>query len=519
MAAKRLAEATKANGSGLAKLRELYSDDFVGFCSLLEIIPKSGVRARFKLNEIQAAYCAARTQRDVSLKGRQIGFTTLEQARDIWFFLIKPGARVVATCQSISDHGPLNLLSQNYRVFFDSLRRRGYDIRFRSESRSEWLLADADASLRIVEAGASEASAEKKGRAGTITRLHMTETAFYEYAEETLNALLECVPGVEYGSEIVSESTPKGASGVFYQQCQAAGEERSAYKLHFFPWFAHGEYRLPLIDGETIEAETDREKYLTAQGVSVEQIKWYRKKLADKGSQDLVDQEYPSDSKTCFLVSGRTFFDRSKTQNLLTASLSATPVEVSMGGKLRIWEKPVQGLRYVIGVDTSEGTGGDPGAAIVYERDTGAHVATLHGQFPPWELARAVAEIGRRYNGATIAVERNNHGAAVLQALDKDEPRYTRVFLDRDEKPGWLNTEVSRTAGLDAFEDAHRRGDWLSADPILLGELLTFVVTDKGKAEAARGSHDDLVMAAMIGWDVIRKPATNTRTTSGAGWR
>ncbi len=41
--------------------------------------------------------------------------------------------------------------------------------------------------------------------------------------------------------------------------------------------------------------------------------------------------------------------------------------------------------------------------------------------------------------------------------------------------------------------------------------MLVFIVTDKGRPEAGPGAHDDLVMAAAIGWDVLRKPLS-TRT-------
>ncbi len=159
--------------------------DFTRFCGIVDIVPKSGKRQKLVLNEIQRAYCAGRTPRDNVLKPRQVGFTTEEQARDVYYFLTVPGARVVATCQSLTDHAPSRLLAKNYRVMFESLERAGLRLNFRTQSTGEWVLADRDASLRIEEAGASEAAASKKGRAGVISRLHLTETAFYEYADET----------------------------------------------------------------------------------------------------------------------------------------------------------------------------------------------------------------------------------------------------------------------------------------------------------------------------------------------
>jgi len=427
----------------------------------------------------------------------------MEQARDIFHFLTVPGARVVATCQSITDHTPQKLLAKNYRVIFDSLRRLGLQLDFRTETASEWTLADRDASLRIVEAGASEAAAEKKGRAGTVSRLHLTETAFYEYAEETLNALLECVPSPENGSEIVSESTPNGASGTYFEQYRAAAEGRSGYTAHFYPWYRQAEYRAALAPGQVVEPLDDRQRVLVnARGIRPEQLLWYQRKVAEKG-QDLADQEYPSDSATCFLVSGRLFFDRTVTARLHAQTVP--PLWVEMGGALRIWKRPVPGRAYVIGADPSEGTGGDPGAAVIYDRASAEHVATLHGQFPTWEMGRRLAEIGRSYATALLVVERNNHGAAVLQALEQAE-RYPNVYRAEDEKPGWLNVAVRRSAALEALEDAHRKGEWSTPDAESTAELLTFIVDKTGKAVAQRGTHDDLTMAHAIAFDILRKP-------------
>jgi hypothetical protein len=59
---------------------------------------------------------------------------------------------------------------------------------------------------------------------------------------------------------------------------------------------------------------------------------------------------------------------------------------------------------------------------------------------------------------------------------------------------------------LDLLEDAHRKGIWKTDDRQLLAELLAFIVLPNGRIEAARGEHDDMVMAAAIGWDCLCRP-------------
>ncbi len=103
----------------------------------------------------------------------------------------------------------------------------------------------------------------------------------------------------------------------------------------------------------------------------------------------------------------------------------------------------------------------------------------------------------------------------MLQALGKlrdenDAPRpYLNVYYAEDGKPGWNTTPITRPVMLDAIEDAHRKGFWETPDKVTLEQVRNFVITKNGKAQAANGTHDDLVMAEAICWEVrarIPKP-------------
>ena len=456
------------------------------------------------------------------LKPRQVGLTTWELARDAWFFLTRKGARVVIVCQSMSDDGAIRELSDKLRVMFESLAVMGLIAGVDHPTSTTWHLRSRDASLRIVGAGASEAAASKKGRSGTIHRLHVTELAFFEWARETVNAMFECVPGAEHGTEVVLESTANGAAGMFYEIYQAAKAGRSSFDPHFFRWLDQPEYRAELEAGERLSPETDRERELVERHhASAEQLKWYRQKVADKG-QDLVDQEYPTDEETCWLTAGRLFFDVAQTKKLIASSRE--PLESREVGRegsrgtLRLWRRPLELRSFFITVDPSEGVGGDPGAAVIYDRETGEHVGTIHGQFSTWEMARVVDEIGREFNDALVIVERNNHGHAVLQSLTQVQ-HYPRVHKDHDGKAGWLNNQVSRAAALEALFDAHREGRWSSPDRDSLAEMLRFVVPADGKPQAAKGAHDDLVIAHAIAWTIASRPQSNRVATGGTSSR
>lgn len=512
-----------------------WADDFPGFAALLDIVPKEGSRQKLRPNAIQTAFEVSRSGRDIVLKPRQVGLTTWELARDIWFFLTRQGARVMIVCQSDKDNEAINGISAKIRLMFESLAAAGVHVPFRSESSTQWVLAGRGSSLHLTGAGASEKAAAKKGRGGTIHRLHVTELAFFDYPKITMNALMECVSNAD-DTEIVIESTANGAAGLFHDSYQDAVAGKTGYRPHFFRWMSQPEYATPLEPGETITPQTPREAEMVKKhGATSEQVKWFRGKVADKGSQDLVDQEYPTDPETCWLTAGRVFLNVERTKVLLTESCDPLIVEALAGpakNHLHIWALPNGRDAYVIIADPSEGIGGDPGAGAVYHRDTGEHVASIHGQFPTWEFARELATLGHRYNDAEIVVERNNHGHAVLQALEHGQvviddegntvegQRYPNIYVGVDGRLGWVSTPVSRATAVEAFESAHRTSEWSSPDREALNEMLKFVVWPDGKPRAANGAHDDRVMTHVVAQFVLSRPRPGpAKVVTGSGSR
>jgi hypothetical protein len=491
--------------------------NFDSFCGLLQIRLKAASgsiadakRIQMAFTPLQMAYNRVRSSRDIVLKPRQVYFTTLEAARDVWWFITKPGAHVVVVCQSQSDQAAQKDIAEKFRIFFDSLHRLGLKLEFGRESGNEWSLPKRDATLRIIQAGASDVAAKRKGRGGTVNRLHLSEMAFWgAYAQSTFLSLTESVP--KDGSEIVNESTANGAGGFYFDQWKAAVEKKSVYQPHFVAWYAHTEYRVPLDQGEVVVPQNAAEQGLLAKGVTPEQIKWLRWKISEKGGKvDLVAQEYPNDPETCFLVEGHAFFDLVLVNDLI--ALAKAPQVLD--SYLNVWHEPKPDSQYVIGADTSGGgADADAQAAIVLERGTCKHVASLHGHEIPWDYAKRLAALGAFYNNATIAVERENHGSAVLSALDR-EYKYTNLYSQphddggrRDGKLGWSTNVASRAPMLDAIDAAMRRGMFKTDDIALLGEMRDFVVGKSGKAEASTGCHDDRVMAAAIAWAVATRPA------------
>ena len=144
---------------------------------------------------------------------------------------------------------------------------------------------------------------------------------------------------------------------------------------------------------------------------------------------------------------------------------SSTTFEVRDNQRLTRWLPPQPGKQYIIGVDPAGGgSEGDYSCAVVIERTPALQCAELHGHFSPRELASKVIDMGKAYNRALLAVERNNHGYGVLAHLQREG--YANLYCE-GEQPGWLaddgeiivqiHPKEYEAVALEHFEEIERR--------------------------------------------------------------
>jgi len=151
-----------------------------------------------------------------------------------------------------------------------------------------------------------------------------------------------------------------------------------------------------------------------------------------------------------------------------------------------------------VAVDSAGGgEKGDFAAVQVIDRDTGLQCAELQERLRPSELAKVAVEVAKEYHGALIAVERNNHGAAVLAFIETSE-KYANVYRQRNEA-GWLTTAISKPEMVARVGSLLEQWPEMFLSKRLLSECRTFVGGERGKTGAANGAHDDLVMAMGVG--------------------
>ena len=451
----------------------------------LKIRMKKGGRTSFKLNGVQREYSRTCGKQNIVLKARQLGITSYIAAR---LFV-----------QTVTRKGTLTMLVAHDRLAAEEIFRivhRFWDnlpaklqkgaLKTSHSSARELVFPRLDSEFTVA------AADDNAGRGRTIQNLHCSEVS--RWGRKGEDALASLRAAVVPGGEIVLESTANGAWGSFYQEWQQA--EETGYKRHFFPWWFEESYKS--VVGPSFEMTVEEAELAAANGLSAEQIAWRRQQWATL--RGLAGQEFAEDAVACFRASGECVFELETLEQMMREG--SEPVEVRDNGRLTIWLPPRQGRNYVIGVDPAGGgVGGDYCCAQVIDLELGAQCAELHGHYPQKELAMKVAKLGKAYNTALLAVERNNHGFGVLAHLET--MNYPKIFAEKNQA-GWYTSVHSRPMMIANMAAVLEDAPGLFKSERLLNECRTFVRDRDGSPRGAPGTHDDSVMAMAIAL-IVRK--------------
>jgi hypothetical protein len=454
----------------------------------LKVRGRDGRLQPLKANAVQCAFEQRRGRQNIVLKARQMGLTTWVAARFFLRTITQPGT---LTLQVAHTREAAESIFAAVRRMWEGLPEdlREGPLRVRRWNAGQMVFAAIDSEFRIC--SAAEANA---GRGLSVQNLHCSEVSRWPgNAGETLAGLRAALAP---GGEMVLESTANGAYGAFYEEWCAGvdsgeADPQDGMVRHFFPWWMESAYAAAPV---ALELMSEEERELVGRfGLNTEQIGFRRGLERTYGA--LRAQEFAEDAESCFRATGACCFDIDALER--RSSEAPEALERRRGGALLVWLKYVVGREYVVAVDSAGGgTDGDFAAVQVVEVATGLQCAELRERLRPAELARVSAELAREYGGALIAVERNNHGAAVLAYLETSE-HYGRVYRQQGEA-GWLTTAASKP------EIVARMGVLIGESPErfmsrrLLGECRTFVADERGRTAAVAGTHDDLVMAMAI---------------------
>jgi hypothetical protein len=190
-------------------------------------------------------------------------------------------------------------------------------------------------------------------------------------------------------------------------------------------------------------------------------------------------------------------------------------------GQVRWYQDPHPERTYVVSLDPSAGTGGDPAAIQVIELPTLKQVAEWQHNKTPIEgqvknvmgILQYLKEIGAK--NLYWSVENNTIGEAALVVIrDTGEENFPGEFLNEPKKQnGQRGRRGFHTGHKSKVEACLILKRWIENDKLnirskpLISELKTFVA--KGNSYAAKpGEHDDLVMSLLVAVRMIQVIAT-----------
>ena len=452
--------------------------------SLYKIVNKHGKRVTFLENSIQRKIRKNPHKRKRILKARQFGVSTgcILNLFDetIWN---QDSTNVIIAHEQDAIKKLFRIVTRAYKFLPDELKPR-----VDRGGGSKYELYFPDINSRIY--------CDLESRGDTIQNLHISEAAFVEDISR-IRATVEAVP---LHGGVTAETTPNGLGNHFYDDWS---DPTSSYANLFFPWYAHDEYHM---DGSLVDGYTDEELELISKAkklygidISRDQIAFRRFKRSELKA--LFAQEYPEDDQTCFLSTGDAVMDLV----LVKQKLDACPEPIEEKDGVRIYKPMDKGGLYVIGADVAEGASlvsGDFSSATVFDAKRREQVATFHGRLKPSDFAHALNALAKRYvvhktRWPLLAVERNNHGHACLLELN-EHIKYQNLYINKDERPGWVTDRVTRPLMIDGFIETVESGSFKYNDRTMLKECLT-LIDDGGKIQAADGKHDDTIISAAIG--------------------
>ena len=182
-------------------------------------------------------------------------------------------------------------------------------------------------------------------------------------------------------------------------------------------------------------------------------------------------------------------------------------------GQVRWYKTPERNRIYVIALDPSLGTGGDPAAIQVFEANTTIQVAEWrHNQSDIPTQIRILNDIVQHIYDITLddksiyySIENNTIGeAALISIAEWGEDRIKGYFLsdtrdsgNRRFRKGFNTTNKTKIAACAKLKNLIESGRMTINSRALVSELKTFVAS--GTAYAAKlGETDDLVMATIV---------------------
>lgn len=467
------------------------------------------------------------------LKSRQLGFSTMMQAYMFWKTIMAPNSGCLTVAQDTDTSAELfskiEFAFENLPDFLRSPLEQARDTSKRGKQLAFGRPLNSKFHVRT-------SGAKNLGRGFTFQRMHLSEFAFWDGAENKLYGLMQAL-GKHPGTECFIETTANGLSTHHHKLWKRAGEGESTWQQFFVGWNEDPDCHLTA--PKHFHPKQEERQLKKRYGLTNDQIYWRRVTIEDEcdGDEEKFRQEYPLNDIEAFIASGNPYIGPEALKGIelgVKKPMAWGKIELIDGqpkiiggctdeynpgeGFINqgydpdkawwwIWKKPIPGIPYAIGADIAGGTSKDFSAAHVMNMMSGEVVATFRGKLDPDEFAYQLRWMGLTYNVAMIAPEKNGEGRATVLKLQKDLA-YPRLFYHNYEDEwgggvrhvwGWLTSQRTRPTMLPQLAAAFRERSIYCPCERTLRDLLALRRVDGQRiAQAADGSNDDMVFSLAI---------------------
>tara|TARA_R110000824_G_scaffold85560_3_gene212548 strand:- start:8702 stop:10408 length:1707 start_codon:yes stop_codon:yes gene_type:complete len=239
----------------------------------------------------------------------------------------------------------------------------------------------------------------------------------------------------------------------WHDQCREAKRGLSRWVYAFFPFWDGKLNRRPWPKDSKLDSEElGLLNRFGSLGLTKENLAFRRLMLEVdpeiRRNPDLFKVYYPFDDVSCWF---------SATNSVIHSSLLTRHKAKILSPWIPSYmeyEKPEPSAKYVIGVDPAGYAARDHASfqvLKVYDNEW-TQVACFADHTEPIPFSRKILEVARKYNNATVAVESNGVGAAVIALLQEMECR--NLFYEKAYRPGIAATSKSVDQMLSWLQEA-----------------------------------------------------------------
>ena len=274
-------------------------------------------------------------------------------------------------------------------------------------------------------------------RGYTPTILIFDEAAFIEADGDFWSA---CMASLSTGGKVIVVSTPNGYDAIYYEIYDQALRNMNDFKISEMYWHRDPRYTKDLYMVKTndlVHFLLNREDYAKDVVVDLSVDNPYERdhsivtSYIDQGYKPCsawfegmvkklkFDRRKVAQELECnFLGSGDNVFESELMQDIAKNTLREPQAKL-MGGSLWIFKEPVNGHKYVMGVDVSRGDSEDFSCIQIIDFDEREQVLEYVGKVPPDVIAEIAYKWGTMYNAYCVIDITGGMGVSTARKLQE----------------------------------------------------------------------------------------------------